>query len=384
MGAGASTNQQHTITSTPPPIEVNLSPTSRRSSSPTFFVEDNNNNNNNNNNRDRISRPRDLHFGVVCDGCGVTPIRGIRYKCTSCEDYDLCEVCNTRRSIFHNEDHHFLAITDTSSSSIMIHSSRSNEEFDDVNIDNNSHVLDDDDDDDNRRINNFICLDCNETFYLSPLLLDDGNDDDEEEHRVCPCCNSRAVERRRGSDFENAMSSRTTSGGGSDQSQQLPSIDDIEAVLRELRQLQLALAARGSELREAIQRSLAEHNKTVGATMEAIETETTTVNINEEHIHSSGRCAVCQEDWILKEEACKLPCSHLFHSECALKWLTVNNSCPVCRESIEDKFLNKDNGPTITTTTTTTTMLDNVDHVINETVEVLGGGGGSTSQPLDS
>ena len=29
-------------------------------------------------------------------------------------------------------------------------------------------------------------------------------------------------------------------------------------------------------------------------------------------------------------------------------------------------------------------MLDNVDHVINETVEVLGGGGGSTSQPLDS
>ena len=104
-------------------------------------------------------------------------------------------------------------------------------------------------DDDNRRINNFICLDCNETFYLSPLLLDDDDDDDEEEHRVCPCCNSRAVERRRGSDFENAMSSRTTSGGGSDQSQQLPSIDDIEAVLRELRQLQLALAARGSELR---------------------------------------------------------------------------------------------------------------------------------------
>ena len=90
---------------------------------------------------------------------------------------------------------------------------------------------------------------------------------------------------------------------------------------------------------------------------------------------------MCQEDWILKEEACKLPCSHLFHSECALKWLTVNNSCPVCRESIEDKFLNKDNGPT---TTTTTTMLDNVDHVINETVEVLGGGGSSTSQPLDS
>ena len=34
-----------------------------------------------------------LHFGVVCDGCGATPIKGPRFKCQSCPDYDLCETC---------------------------------------------------------------------------------------------------------------------------------------------------------------------------------------------------------------------------------------------------------------------------------------------------
>jgi len=34
-----------------------------------------------------------VHFGVQCDGCGVNPIRGIRYKCAVCSDYDLCSQC---------------------------------------------------------------------------------------------------------------------------------------------------------------------------------------------------------------------------------------------------------------------------------------------------
>jgi hypothetical protein len=33
------------------------------------------------------------HARVRCDGCGVCPIIGIRYKCAVREDYDLCDTC---------------------------------------------------------------------------------------------------------------------------------------------------------------------------------------------------------------------------------------------------------------------------------------------------
>lgn len=34
-----------------------------------------------------------IHRNVVCDLCNVHPIQGIRYKCTVCNDFDLCEEC---------------------------------------------------------------------------------------------------------------------------------------------------------------------------------------------------------------------------------------------------------------------------------------------------
>lgn len=34
-----------------------------------------------------------VHYGVTCDGCGQSPVRGDRHKCTSCPDYDLCGPC---------------------------------------------------------------------------------------------------------------------------------------------------------------------------------------------------------------------------------------------------------------------------------------------------
>ena len=40
--------------------------------------------------------PPARHETISCDGCGATPIVGIRYRCSQCANYDLCETCIVR------------------------------------------------------------------------------------------------------------------------------------------------------------------------------------------------------------------------------------------------------------------------------------------------
>ena len=41
----------------------------------------------------RIEQANVLHENFVCDGCNMTPIKGIRYMCSVCSNYDICENC---------------------------------------------------------------------------------------------------------------------------------------------------------------------------------------------------------------------------------------------------------------------------------------------------
>ncbi|KAG2182337.1 hypothetical protein INT43_007267 [Umbelopsis isabellina] len=46
--------------------------------------------------------------GITCNKCSTSPIRGLRYKCANCVDFDLCETCEAGN--VHNSTHVFLKI----------------------------------------------------------------------------------------------------------------------------------------------------------------------------------------------------------------------------------------------------------------------------------
>ena len=46
----------------------------------------------------------EIHYNVICDGCKVTPLRGNRYKCKVCKDFDFCENCYKINKESHGHD----------------------------------------------------------------------------------------------------------------------------------------------------------------------------------------------------------------------------------------------------------------------------------------
>ena len=55
----------------------------------------------------RIGQPDWMvHPHVICDGCDKN-LRGFRYKCGSCPDYDLCSTCFEKVESYHNAKHAF-------------------------------------------------------------------------------------------------------------------------------------------------------------------------------------------------------------------------------------------------------------------------------------
>lgn len=57
---------------------------------------------------DNARRNGCVHRGCQCNACGMVPIRGVRYRCANCADFDLCETCEAQG--VHTKTHIFYKI----------------------------------------------------------------------------------------------------------------------------------------------------------------------------------------------------------------------------------------------------------------------------------
>tara|TARA_B110000971_G_C19963720_1_gene479178 strand:+ start:34 stop:420 length:387 start_codon:yes stop_codon:yes gene_type:complete len=59
-----------------------------------------------------------IHYNKVCNGCGGLHIKGFRYKCLFCQNYNLCESCERNLNknfskIQHDTNHFFIKINNS-------------------------------------------------------------------------------------------------------------------------------------------------------------------------------------------------------------------------------------------------------------------------------
>ncbi|DAZ93419.1 TPA: hypothetical protein N0F65_000070 [Lagenidium giganteum] len=45
-------------------------------------------------------------------------------------------------------------------------------------------------------------------------------------------------------------------------------------------------------------------------------------------------CVICQVEMAIGMQVTRMPCQHLFHTDCLHEWFKVGNSCPICRVEI--------------------------------------------------
>lgn len=68
------------------------------------------------------------------------------------------------------------------------------------------------------------------------------------------------------------------------------------------------------------------------------------VKIVATHVSAESHCAVCKEPFELDSDAREMPCKHIYHSDCILPWLSIRNSCPVCRHELPTEHRGSSSG----------------------------------------
>ena len=54
--------------------------------------------------KNEIRENKEIHFNIICDGCGMNPLVGKRYKCKGCNDFDYCEKCYEKNKDTHKHE----------------------------------------------------------------------------------------------------------------------------------------------------------------------------------------------------------------------------------------------------------------------------------------
>ncbi|XP_077230754.1 uncharacterized protein LOC143863859 [Tasmannia lanceolata] len=73
------------------------------------------------------------------------------------------------------------------------------------------------------------------------------------------------------------------------------------------------------------------HHRTTPASKSSIESIPTVKITTSDLASDSLFCPICKDEFVINVEAKKLPCNHIYHSDCIMPWLSGHNSCPVCR-----------------------------------------------------
>ncbi len=59
---------------------------------------------------------------------------------------------------------------------------------------------------------------------------------------------------------------------------------------------------------------------------------------NSKKYNKQDICSICLENIQKNDKSQYTECGHRFHTHCLYDWLMLNNTCPICRHEITDKY----------------------------------------------
>ena len=62
------------------------------------------------------------------------------------------------------------------------------------------------------------------------------------------------------------------------------------------------------------------------------------VTLQQDELDSVAACVICTQEFVAGLEVTRMPCSHVYHEECIVKWLKRSNVCPLCRYSMPHRL----------------------------------------------